>query len=242
MKVGDPNRPMRVTPARETTTRKKGASKAASAATASGDAVSVMGIPEVELTPKVREAIMTLMAEVDTLRRDLEGAMHRIDELESLADSDVLLPVLNRRAFVRELTRIKDFGERYGLKASLIYIDLNDFKVINDKFGHAGGDKALMDLTAILKKNLRDSDVLGRLGGDEFGIILPSADEKMAHQKAQSLVKQVEKHVTQYDGNKIKISLSYGAYALEQGEQVDTAIARADKAMFEQKRNRKSSE
>ena len=92
-----------------------------------------MGIPEAEFTPKVRAAIMALMEEVDRLRRELQQTPARIAYLEQLADEDSLPPIANRRAFVRELSRMMSFAERYDTPASVIYFDVNDLKVINDR-------------------------------------------------------------------------------------------------------------
>jgi PleD family two-component response regulator len=86
---------------------------------------SILGIPEAEFTPKVRDAIMGLMSEVDSLRRELSQTRSRLDEAEKTADQDHMLPLLNRRAFVRELTRYIAFTGRYNTPASLIYFDLN---------------------------------------------------------------------------------------------------------------------
>src|SRR5580693_9235046 len=91
---------------------------------------SVLGIPENEFTPRVRDAIMTLMSEVDVLRRELEQTRSRLEDVEKTADQDHLLPLLNRRAFVRELTRHIALTNRYGTPASLVYFDLNDFKSV----------------------------------------------------------------------------------------------------------------
>ena len=107
------------------------------------DQLSIMGIPEVELTPKVREAIMSLMAEVAAMRRELEVTKSELANLAKLADRDSMLPVQNRRAFVRELTRSMARVERYGNPSSIVYIDVNDLKEINDSFGHTAGDQAL---------------------------------------------------------------------------------------------------
>ena len=95
-------------------------------------AASVLGIPEGEFTPRVRDAIMGLMGEVDTLRRELTQTRARLEEVEKTADQDGMLPLLNRRAFVRELTRYIAFTGRYNTPASLIYFDLNHLKKIND--------------------------------------------------------------------------------------------------------------
>src|ERR1700761_5962321 len=104
---------------------------------------SVLGIPEAEFTPRVRDAIMTLMGEVDSLRRELTQTRARLEEVEKSADQDHFLPLLNRRAFVRELTRYIAFTGRYNTPASLIYFDLNHLKKTNDTYGHAAGDAVL---------------------------------------------------------------------------------------------------
>ena len=94
-----------------------------------GDVATVMGIPEAELTPKVRIAIAELMAEVQRLRDELGQSAKRVDYLEELADQDPLTPVLNRRAFVREMSRMISFAERYHGVSSVLYFDLNAMKV-----------------------------------------------------------------------------------------------------------------
>ena|SRR5260221_271069 len=87
---------------------------------------SVLGIPEEEFTPRVRDAIMTLMHEVDRLRREIEQTRSRLEDMARAADQDMLLPILNRRAFVRELSRFIAFAERYGIPSSVVYFDLNN--------------------------------------------------------------------------------------------------------------------
>ena len=146
----------------------------------SGVPASVLGIPEAEFTPRVRDAIMSLMGEVDTLRRELTRPAHRLEEAEKTADQDQLLPLLNRRAFVRELTRYIAFTGRYNTPASLIYFDLNHMKQINDTHGHAAGDAVLEHFADVLLAHVRDSDSVGRLGGDEFGVLLSHADQDQA--------------------------------------------------------------
>jgi len=114
------------------------------AVAAPADSATVMGIPEPELTPKVRQAILTLMQEVENLRSEVERANSRLAHMERLADQDALVPIPNRRAFVREMSRVISYNERYDAVSSLVYLDLNDFKEINDKHGHAAGDAVLM--------------------------------------------------------------------------------------------------
>ncbi len=221
---------------------RKGAQPARSKATtgvspprAIQDTTSIMGIPQAEFTPKVRDAIMTLMGEVDRLRRELDTAVSRLVDLERLADEDPLAPVANRRAFVRELSRVMSFSERYGAPAALLFFDANQFKQINDKYGHAAGDQALRYIAKVLVSNVRDSDIVGRLGGDEFGVILAQADEATAHEKAQLLVQTLEKSPLQWEGHSIPVSMAYGVYALQPGENAGDALAKVDKAMYANK-------
>ena len=108
-----------------------------------GEVATFLGIPEAELTPSVREGLSRLMAEVDRLRQDSEEKDRRISYLERLADEDPLMPILNRRAFVRELSRMMAFTDRYGGVSSVLFFDVDGMKTINDSHTHAAGDEAL---------------------------------------------------------------------------------------------------
>lgn len=204
------------------------------------DASSVLGIPDAEFTPRVRDAIMSLMAEVDRLRHDLERTQKRLALAETAADQDGLLPVLNRRAFVREMSRIMSFGDRYNLNASLIYFDLDGFKAINDAFGHAAGDAALHHVSSLLVGNVRESDIVGRLGGDEFGVILAKADQAQAEKKARLLSDLFLAQPFEWNGKPLPLSFAYGVHAFKKGEDADVALANADKAMYAAKREKGS--
>lgn len=197
---------------------------------------AVMGIPEAEFTPRVRDAIMNLMREVETLRSELVQIRSRLDEAEKTADQDHLLPLLNRRAFVRELSRTIALSARYGTPASLVYFDLDGFKLVNDTHGHAAGDAVLRHFSETLMGHVRDSDIVGRLGGDEFGVILSHAGQILAHKKAAALAQTLENDPVQWQGKTIPIGFSYGTFELVPGENADTAIARADEAMYENKK------
>lgn len=199
------------------------------------DSASVMGIPEAELTPKVRTAIMTLMQEVDHLRGELDRSQTRLAHLEQLADQDTLIPVPNRRAFVRELGRVVSYSQRYQTPASLIYFDVNAFKQINDRFGHAAGDAALMHVAQTLMGNLRESDIVGRLGGDEFGVILVNANAEQAREKATELAGQITAAPVRFDNRDIPVSVSYGTSTFDSGTSAADAIDAADRAMYAQK-------
>jgi diguanylate cyclase (GGDEF)-like protein len=197
---------------------------------------SVLGIPEAEFTPRVRDAIMTLMGEVDSLRRELAQTRVKLEQVEHAADQDQLLPLLNRRAFVRELTRHINFAARYATPASLVYFDLDGFKSINDTYGHTAGDAVLSHFADTLLAHVRDSDIVGRLGGDEFGIILSHADQPQARGKAESLAATLKASPPLWRGKAVQVGFSYGAFELVGGDSADNAIARADEAMYAHKR------
>jgi diguanylate cyclase (GGDEF)-like protein len=201
---------------------------------------NVLGIPESEFTPKVRDAIMGLMNEVENLRRELSQTRARLDEVEKTADQDAMLPLLNRRAFVRELTRYIAFTGRYNMPASLIYFDLNHLKKTNDTYGHAAGDAVLAHFAEVLRSQVRESDCVGRLGGDEFGVLLSHANQDQALRKADQLAAAVEASPTQWNGNSIAVSIAFGAFELKAGDSPDSAMARADQAMYAQKKAQRS--
>ena len=201
---------------------------------------SVMGIPENEFTPRVRDAIMNLMGEVENLRRELHDTKARLDEVEKTADQDGMLPLLNRRAFVRELTRYIAFAGRYNTPASLIYFDLNHLKKTNDELGHAAGDAVLSHFASVLQTHVRDSDSVGRLGGDEFGVLLSHANQDQASKKADVLAEALKASPTLWNGHEIPVSFAYGAFELKSGDSPDAAMARADQAMYAQKKLQRS--
>ena len=176
------------------------------------------------------------MAERDRLRDELTKARGRIASLERLADEDALTGVANRRAFVRQLTRTIAFTHRYGVPASVVYFDLNNMKQINDAHGHPVGDAALRHLATVLRENIRSSDVVGRLGGDEFGVVLAQTDEVQAHSKAAALAKAIEETPLRQSNLTLTITAAYGVHAFSGTDDPKEAIEAADRAMYLQKR------
>lgn len=215
------------------------AAPAASPATV-GEVVSLAGLTEAELTPKVRQALFSLLAEVDQLRRELSDARSRIGYLEKLVDEDPLMPVANRRAFVRELTRMMAFAQRYGVPASIVYFDVNSMKQINDTHGHGAGDAALLQVSRILVENVRNTDVVGRLGGDELGVLLVQTDQALAERKAAELSDAVEAQPLLWQGQALPLSVAYGVYAFAGGENASEVLDAADRAMYQRKRQQQA--
>jgi diguanylate cyclase (GGDEF)-like protein len=200
--------------------------------------VSLLGLPEKDLTPSVRTALRHLIEEVAALRQELGFTQSRLAELERLANEDALAPISNRRAFLRDLARTIGYVERYGAACSLLYFDLDGLKAINDTFGHAAGDAALIHVAEVLLAHTRSSDVIGRLGGDEFGVLLTRADEAAAHSKALRLSDAVAFTRLSWKGKIIPVSVAFGAHRLVAGDAPQVALAAADRAMYHHKRNR----
>ncbi len=208
----------------------------AAGATDSDILADTSGVTAASPPTALRELIDRLAAERDRLREELARARSRIASLERLADEDALTPVANRRAFVRQLTRMIGFSHRYGVPASVVYFDVNNMKHINDVYGHPAGDAALRRIAMVLRDNIRSSDIVGRLGGDEFGVILAQTDHAQAQAKAAALAAAIAAQPLQWCGEPIPLSAAYGVYAFSGGDSPQQAIEAADRQMYEQKR------
>jgi diguanylate cyclase (GGDEF)-like protein len=189
-----------------------------------------------EPNSSVQEMLARLQAEREAMQRELEEARARIVQLERLADEDSLAPIANRRAFVRELSRMIAFTRRYGPPSSVIYFDVNGMKQVNDTHGHPAGDATLRHVAEILCANVRSSDIVGRLGGDEFGVILAQTDEVQAHGKAAALAAAIAASPVRWEDLVITVSTAYGVHAFSGSDDPQHAIEAADRAMYQQKR------
>ena len=207
------------------------------------DVATLLGIPTAEMTPAIRQGLARLIEDVVRLLNEIDGKNRRIAYLEKLADEDPHMPVLNRRAFVRELSRSMAVAERYGIISSVLYIDVNGMKRINDSHGHGAGDAALSHIAETLVAHVRKSDVVGRLGGDEFGVILVPADENQAVAKGHSLARLIAGTPFLWDKQQLYVDVSFGATVLSGSLRTpDEALAYADRLMYEDKRARENAD
>jgi diguanylate cyclase (GGDEF)-like protein len=179
--------------------------------------------------------------EIEELRAELARAYTRIAELEARADVDALLDLLNRRGFERELTRAVAYVARYGTPAVLMYIDLDGFKAVNDRHGHATGDALLKAVARELTGHVRASDVVGRLGGDEFGVIMWNVDAALAARKGPDLERLIEAATAREFGAALSVGASVGLVGVEEGATPARLIDAADRAMYARKRERRRS-
>src|ERR1700722_9291181 len=202
------------------------------------DQVEFLGVSEAELTPAVRAAIATLVIELNDLRGEIQRLKARLQEAETAADGDPLTSAKNRRAFIRELKRIAAFVQRYDAPASLVYFDLDDLKAVNDRFGHAAGDAVLKAVASRLASHVRESDIVGRMGGDEFAVLLVQADLATARAKAEMLARLVEAEPVAVGDWLTPIKVSWGVRQIDPALDAEAVIADADGAMFAMKRAR----
>jgi diguanylate cyclase (GGDEF)-like protein len=153
-----------------------------------------------------------------------------------LATVDELTDITNRRGFMLLAQHSLSLCARQGIPASLVYLDLNELKMVNDKFGHAEGDRALIAIAKQMKNSFRDSDLYARLGGDEFSVLLTNTTKKLAKDVVTKFLQSLEKYNTEtvrgYD-----ISVSYGIVEFNHDKHgtVEALLADADSLMYKHK-------
>jgi diguanylate cyclase (GGDEF)-like protein len=185
-------------------------------------------------TPARAEAVH-LAAEVARLERELAAARAEMAALAARAEIDPLTDVLNRRGFERELRRSLAYVKRYGTSAALVYADLDAFKGVNDRHGHAAGDAVLKAVAMVLSHHVRASDLVARIGGDEFAVLLWNCGEADALAKAEALEAAVERTTAMHAGATLSVGASCGAVPLFPLDRPDEVMERADRAMYARK-------
>jgi diguanylate cyclase (GGDEF)-like protein/PAS domain S-box-containing protein len=161
-------------------------------------------------------------------------------ELSRMATRDDLTGLYNRRFFERELTQQLRLLKRHGGTASVLFLDLDRFKEVNDTLGHQSGDDLLEHVAGILTGRLRQSDVIARLGGDEFAVLLPMTDAEGAACIVAALEREFEQRPADLEGHAVTARPSIGVAELEPELDVDDVLRRADQAMYAIKRARRA--
>ena len=176
-----------------------------------------------------------LVEEISRLRAQVAQLQERVEILDQLAHQDSLSSLPNRRGFMRELERLIDRAKRYGHSAAMLFVDLDGLKMINDSFGHRAGDEALIQVAGLLTHGVRRSDVVARIGGDEFAILLENADEPSAHETASRLVDLVCGCEFSHDGDELPLSVAIGVAMIDGSEDCEAVMALADEEMYRRK-------
>lgn len=206
--------------------------------------MDALGLDLARLDRRTRAAIEALAEEVFALRAEADGLRTNLADSALLADHDALCPVFNRRAFERELKREIALASRFQTPLTLIFMDLDNFKRVNDLYGHPAGDSVLLRVADILLTRTRETDIVGRLGGDEFGIVLAHAGLEDTRRKAGQLSGAIDSLEVRSgeaeDPGPVRIGASCGVVEWQPGQSPGALISRADQAMFAEKARRKS--
>ncbi|WP_321501499.1 GGDEF domain-containing protein [Breoghania sp.] len=183
----------------------------------------------------IRVLVEELSDEVTRLMDVITAQRLEIRRLRHDAVRDALTGLLNRRGFERVLDRSIAFVSRYASDVSLLYVDLDNFKHINDTLGHSAGDAALKHVASVLTGVLRRCDVVGRLGGDEFVALL----WKTADQEARSVALEVNRALAdnpfRHEGRRYPLSASLGVARLCGDDRAGSVLDRADRDMYRAK-------
>jgi diguanylate cyclase (GGDEF)-like protein len=178
-------------------------------------------------------------ATIRRLRTELAAARKHIAELQASANTDFLLDIPNRRGFERELGRAVAYIKRYHASAALIVVDVDRLKPINDAFGHAAGDEVLKAIAAVLTRQVRASDMVGRLGGDEFGLLLWNLSETDTRVKAAALEQAIDALSFVFAGQRVTAGASAGVAILGIHAEASRVLEEADRAMYVRKAQRR---
>ncbi len=187
-----------------------------------------------------RSTSMQLAAEVERLLAELERSRAQIVDLEAKVDIDPLTELLNRRGFERELKRSVAYVKRYGASAALIFLDLDGFKPVNDRHGHAAGDAMLKAIAAAIVAEVRASDIVARIGGDEFVVLLWNVNSAAAVAKAAALERVVYTTPVQWGASTLVVCASAGVAMAGPLDPPGELLGRADAAMYARKYARKA--
>ena len=196
------------------------------------DAQNMMVTNQYKLEQEVKERTKQLQNANDKLITEINIREELEQELKSLAETDELTGIYNRRKIHSLLEQETARSQRYQNKLSIIFFDIDHFKIINDTFGHKSGDMVLQQIASLTRKHIRDTDIFARWGGEEFVILCPECSLNDAIQTAQKLRKFIEMYDFPVDRN---ITCSFGVSEFKSGQDLISFIEIADKHLYEAK-------
>ena len=198
---------------------------------------SVIDIPSI--TEKFNEIQLHMTDEVKKANEIISKLSSQVKQLEKESNLDSLTKTLNRRALGTYLNTICSKKDT-PYELHLIMLDIDDFKIINDTYGHVAGDKILIFIANILKKTLRDGDKIFRYGGEEFVLILNRIDSEHCQKILLRILEVLEKNKLFYKGDTINVTVSMGSTILVSEDTPDSLLSRADKALYRAKNEGKN--
>jgi diguanylate cyclase len=189
-----------------------------------------------EATEQTRTALTSARQHVQAAEVRIQQMERDLEQLTERAREDQLTGTLNRRgldeAFKREAAR----ADRQNSPMCVALLDIDNFKTLNDTFGHKAGDEALMHITQVIKEHLRPADALARYGGEEFVILLPDSDVSEAIDVMARLQRELTKRFFLHNNEKLLITFSCGVSQRSSSEDLEPAVSRADRALYQAKR------
>ena len=197
-------------------------------------------IPQINLIlhelREIRDQNEKLKSKMFKYYNEIKKLTEELSITKTEAEIDFLTAIPNRRRFMRAMEDfLRDFKKK-GYKFSLIILDIDDFKKINDTYGHLAGDEVLKDVASVLKFYLRANTVIGRIGGEEFAILLPGVEAENAKKVAERLRKIIEnRKVHVNEETIINPTASFGVTEVKEGDSLDKIIERADRALYRAK-------
>ena len=186
------------------------------------------------ITSKFNEIQIHMSNEVNKANKIITRLTSQVKNLEEKTNLDAMTKVFNRRALSSYLDNICSH-KKPPFNLHLLILDIDDFKKVNDTYGHLAGDKVLIFIANTLKKTLRDGDKIFRYGGEEFIIILNRIDDIHCKSTTNRLIKLIRENKLIYKGNNIQATISVGATTFKEGDSPDSLITRADVALYKAK-------
>lgn len=183
-----------------------------------------------ELLREIAETNLMLASTSRDLIRKNQKLREALRKLKELEESDYLTQTLNRRGFIRKLQLELKRANRYKYPLCFVLMDLDDFKTINDTYGHSFGDDVLRKFAKFVRKNIRESDLFGRLGGEEFALLLPHSDCIQGKALCERLIGSFEKYSTKNLGT--TVTFSCGLTSFKEGDTFHELYRRADRALY----------
>jgi diguanylate cyclase (GGDEF)-like protein len=181
----------------------------------------------------VAERTRALNETLNKLEREVEERRQIEVELRRLATRDPLTDLLNRRSFFEQAGMEWSRTLRHDTTISVLMVDIDHFKQINDSHGHAVGDSTLQEFALLCKRSLRTHDIVGRLGGEEFGILLPQSSSEAAGLVANRLLRQIRDMTFEVAGKQIRFTISAGIAERQPDDAtIDQLLLRADRALY----------
>ncbi|RMD46004.1 MAG: GGDEF domain-containing protein, partial [Aquificota bacterium] len=190
---------------------------------------------------ELKEQNLSLKKEVENYHKEIKHLQKELASARAEANFDFLTGLVNRKRFERAIEdAIKDFHKK-NYPFSIIFVDVDNFKKVNDTYGHLAGDIVLKEIASIFKFYLRANTVVGRIGGEEFCILLPGVEIEDARNIAERLRKIIEnREIKLEDGTVLKVTASFGITQVKIGDTLKTILERADKALYKAKKTGKN--